>query len=43
MLEFIEYLLPEIISLLKSSYFSPVLVMFAVVGAIKLVKKVLNL
>lgn len=43
MLNLIEYLFPEILNLLKSEYFSLILVMFAVIGAIKLVKKVLNL
>ena len=43
MLELIEYLIPEILNLLKSSYFNLILVLFAVSGAIKLVKKVLNL
>ena len=43
MLNLIEYLFPEILNLLKSEYFSLILVMFAVIGAIKLLKKVLNL
>lgn len=43
MIDLIDYLFPEILNLLMSEYFSVILVMFMLLGAFKLVKKVLNI
>ena len=43
MMNLIEYLIPEILGLITSEYFNLILVMFMVIGAINLVKKVLNI